>query len=283
MIRLSYTPPFTTAPMARALAAHAVPGLEIAHPGAVHTRVVRAPRGPAVVRVGLDDGPGTVSCDVRAAHPGDVPHVVGAVRRWLDLDADPAEVAVALGADPVLAPLLAARPGLRILGSVDSFETAALAILGQQVSLAAARTFAGRLVATFGAPAPEGMTAFPEPADLAAAGPDAIRAAVGVTGARSRSLHGFAEAAAGGLDLGPGADRVATRSALLALAGIGPWTADYVAMRALGDRDAFPSGDLVLRRALGGVTARGAVEMAEAWRPWRAYAAIHLWTREVFS
>ncbi|MBJ7454632.1 MAG: 3-methyladenine DNA glycosylase 2 [Thermoleophilia bacterium] len=282
-MRLPYRPPFTTGPMARAIAAHAVPGLEVAHHGAEHTRVVHAPGGPAVVRVVLDAAPGVVSCDVRAADPDDVPHVVGMVRGWLDLDADPAEVAAAFGADPVLAPLVAARPGLRILGSVDGFETAALAILGQQVSLAAARTFAGRLVAAFGTPAPEGMTAFPEPADLAAAGPEAIRAAVGVTGARARSLHGFAEAAAAGLDLGPGADRAATRSALLALPGIGPWTADYVALRALGDRDAFPSGDLVLRRALGGVTARGAALMAEAWRPWRAYAAIHLWTREVFS
>lgn len=283
MIRLPYRPPFATAPLARFLAAHAVPGLERVDPGGAHARVVGAPHGPAVVTVRLDDVPGAVSCDVRAAHPDDVPHVVAAVRRWLDLDADPAAVGGALGADPVLAPLVAARPGLRILGSTDGVETAVLTVLGQQVSLAAARTFAGRLVAAFGPPAPEGFTAFPEPGVLVDAGPDALTAALGVTGARARTVHALAGAVVDGLDLSPSADRVATRERLLALPGIGPWTADYVAVRALGDRDAFPAGDLVLRRALGVATAREAEARAEAWRPWRAYALVHLWTAEVFS
>ena len=283
MIRLAYRPPFATAPLARFLAAHAVPGLEVSPPGGGHTRVVRAPGGPAVVSVALDDAPREVSCEVRGGNSGDLPHIVATVRRWLDLDADPAAVAAALRADPLLAPLVAARPGLRILGSTDGFETVVLTVLGQQVSLAAARTFAGRLVAAFGRPAPEGFTAFPEPGDIADADPARLRAALGVTGARARSVHAVAVAVAEGLDLGPDAEPAATRERLLALPGIGPWTADYVAVRVLGDRDAFPAGDLVLRRALGVATAREAEARAEAWRPWRAYALVHLWTREVFS
>lgn len=282
-VLLGYRPPLAAPPLVRMLHAHAVPGMEIAHPDGRHTRVVRGERGPAVVTVDLAAAPGAVTARLRLADPRDRPGVEAAVRRWLGLDADPAVAAAALGGDPLLGPLLAARPGLRVPGATDGAEVAVLAVLGQQVSLAAARTFAGRLVAAFGAPAPEGLTAFPGTAALAAAGPGAIRAATGVTGARARTVHALAAAVEGGLALAPGADPRATRAGLLSLPGIGPWTADYVALRALGDPDAFPAGDLVLRRALGVATAREAEARAEAWRPHRAHALVHLWTREVFS
>jgi len=281
-LRMAYRPPLAAAPLERAIAAHVVPGLERREPGGL-TRVVRGPSGPAIVRVDLGAHDDAVGAEVRPADPGDLSALTATLRRWLDLDADPAQVADALGGDPLLGPLLAARPGLRVLGSTDGFETAALTILGQQVSLAAARTFAGRLVAAFGVPAGDGLTAFPAAAAMAGAGPDDLRAAVGVTGARGRSLHALAEAVAGGLRLDPGADPAATRASLLALPGIGPWTADYVAVRVLGDRDAFPAGDLVLRRALGVRTAAEATARAEAWRPWRAHALFHLWTDAAFA
>lgn len=282
VLRLDHRAPFEADALERMLGTHVVPGLE-RRDAAGLTRVVPAPGGPAVVTVDLRAHPGAVGATVRGCGEGDLPALAVTLRRWLDLDADPAAVGAVLSADPLLAPLVAARPGLRVPGATDGFETAALTILGQQVSLAAARTFAGRLVAAFGAPVADGLRAFPAAAALAGAGPDRLRDATGVTGARARSLHALSVAVAGGLRLAHGADGPGTRAALLALPGVGPWTADYIAVRVLGDADAYPAGDLVLRRALGVRTAAEAQARAEAWRPYRAYALVHLWTREVFS
>ncbi|MFX1786873.1 DNA-3-methyladenine glycosylase family protein [Prescottella equi] len=280
---LPFRPPFTTAPMLGALAAHAVDGLERhdAESG-THTRVVPAPHGPAVVSVRFA-GTDHVEADIRAAHSADVSHVAALVRRWLDLDSDPDVVDAALARHTLLAPHVAARPGLRVLGSVDGFETAVLTVLGQQVSLSAARTFGSRFVAAFGTPtAFDGFVSFPEPETLAALDPAIIQKAVGLTGARARTVQALAAAASDGLHLGPGADPVEFRTRLLALPGIGPWTVDYLSVRVLGDRDAYPSGDLVLRRALGVKTPREAAAASEPWRPWRAYALFHLWTSQAF-
>jgi 3-methyladenine DNA glycosylase/8-oxoguanine DNA glycosylase len=291
-LELPLRAPFAVGPLRRFVAAHAVPGLE--HHDATtgrHSRLVRAPSGPAHVTVDLG------AVDLLAPEPRlpvhlhladdaddeDRDHVVAAVRRWLDLDLDPGPVDAALARHELLAPLVAARPGLRVPGAVDGGETLLLTVLGQQVSLAAARTFAARLVAAFGGPAhATGLRPFPTPARLAAAGPDRLREAVGVTGARARCLQAVAVALADGLDLHPGTDPVAARAALLALPGIGPWTTEYVALRTLVDRDAYPSGDLVLKRAVGASSAREAERTAEPWRPWRGHALLHLWTREVF-
>jgi 3-methyladenine DNA glycosylase/8-oxoguanine DNA glycosylase len=187
-------------------------------------------------------------------------------------DADPALVArvfdtehdpEALPADP----LFARAPGIRVPGAWSGWELAVRAVLGQQVSVAGARRTAEKLVAQLGKdgrfPAPEAV---------------AEGALPGMPRARERALRALAAAVAGGLRLDPPLDVAATRAALLALPGFGPWTVEYVAMRALRDPDAFPSGDLVLRNALGGIGARELLGRAEAWRPWRAYAAMHLWT-----
>lgn len=271
-------------PLRRWLAAHALPGAE-RHVDGVHERVVWTGDGPVAVSVDLGRSARGRQVALRAP-AGALEEAAAVVRRWLDLDADPAAAQAWLARDPLLAPLVAARPGLRIPRAVRGSETAVLTVLGQQVSLAAARTFGGRLVAAFGTPLPA-LTAFPDPAVLAAAGPDRIRAVTGVTGARSRTVHALAEALAGGLDLDAAAGdprRAADAHAqLLALPGIGPWTADYVALRVFGDSDAFLPGDLVLRRAMGGVSAREAAARAEAWRPWRGYALLHLWTAAVFA
>ena len=291
-LRLRYRRPMSAEPLRRFLAGHAVPGLERHEPATGdHTRTLRTPAGHGSVTVRVADdargrGDGTeghVGVRLRLAGLTDVATVVARVRRWLDLDADPALVDEALGRDGLLAPLVRARPGLRVPGAADGYETAVLSVLGQQVSLAAARTFAARLVEAYGEPAVDGLSAFPQAEGLAAADPEDLRAAMGVTGARARTVQALAAAVAGGLLLAPGADPAEVRTRLLALPGVGPWTADYVALRCLGDPDAFLPDDLVLKRALGARTARDAAALAEPWRPWRAYALLHLWTSEAFG
>jgi len=199
---------------------------------------------------------------------------VARCRRLLDLDADPLAVDEALRADALLRDSVARLPGIRVPGAVDGFELAVRAILGQQVSVTAARTFAGRLVERCGKPltvARGSLThAFPDAATVADADLDGL----GLTGGRVCTLRALAHAVAdAGLVIDPIADRDDVRRRLLALPGVGPWTADYVAMRALGDPDAFPATDLVIARAVGS----GGAARAEQWRPWRAYAAMHLW------
>jgi 3-methyladenine DNA glycosylase/8-oxoguanine DNA glycosylase len=143
------------------------------------------------------------------------------------------------------------------------------------VSLAAGRTFAGRLVEAFGNPGPDGFVSFPRPAILAAADPEELRSAVGLTSARARTVLALSRA-------WHDSDGQVCWSELLRIPGIGPWTVDYLAVR-FGDRDAFTPGDLVLRRALGGIPAREAEALSEAWRPYRAYALVHLWTEAVYA
>ena len=281
-VRLPVAPPVTWGPVLRALAAHGIPGRDETDLAAGrHTTTVPTSGGPVAVAVTLVDGAGHVTCEIAEADAADLPDVEATVRRWLDLDHDPGPSDAHLAADPVLAPLVAARPGLRVVGSTDPWETAATTVLGQQVSVAAARTFAGRVVAAFGQAG--GVPVFPSPAVLAAVDPAVLATTVGLTGARARTVRALAEAVAGGLVLGPGADAADVRTRLLAVPGIGPWTVDYLALRALGDRDACPTGDLVLRRALGGVTARAVAATAERWRPWRAYAVTHLWTAAAYA
>lgn len=281
--RLRYAEPLARGPLLNALAAHAVPGLEVSYPAArKHTRIIKAPGGPALAAVSFGE-PGFLDVWLSLAQPEDAVPVTAAIRRWLDLDADPVVVDAALGQSPLLRPFVQARPGLRVLGSVDGFETAAMTVLGQQVSLAAARTFGGRLVSRFGRPGPDGFTAFPEPEALAASTPAQLQATVGLTHARSQTLHALSAAAADGLRLDPEVDPEQVRRALLALPGIGPWTADYLAVRVLRDPDAYPAEDLVLKRALGVKTGRQAAALSEPWRPWRAYALTHLWTSNVFG
>ncbi|MFJ2660097.1 DNA-3-methyladenine glycosylase family protein [Arthrobacter koreensis] len=291
--RIPVAEPFPWIPLVRSLAAHAVPGLESVQfdgAAATVTRLLQAPVGPspespapqsavlAEVRFGA---PGSVAVRLAGGTPADDTAVLARLRTWLDLDAPAAAVDHFLSGFPLLAPLVGARPGLRIPGSVDPWETAVLTVLGQQVSLAAARTFGSRLVAEFGTREPGGFWLFPSPQRLAGASADELQAAVRITGSRARTIQALAEAAAGGLDLaGAGAG---TRAELLALPGIGPWTVDYLAVRAAGDRDAFVPGDLVLRRALGVDSPREAEALAEPWRPWRAYALFHLWTAAAYD
>ena len=280
MLLLPYSEPFHIKAMLAALETHAVNGVERADTmGRSHTRALRTPSGPAVVTIEFADGHVAIATSPEIE---DKAWLAATVRRWLDLDARPEAVADALGGDPLIGPLLTARPGLRVLGYADAFEGAAMTIIGQQVSLAATRTFGSRLVAAFGTPIGNGFSVYPTAATLAASSPAAIQQAVGLTNSRSRTLVGLAKAVADGLSLEPTADPEPIRRALLALPGIGPWTVDYLSVRALGDRDAFAPGDLVLRRALRVTRPRDAAAMAQAWRPYRAYALFHLWTNEAY-
>jgi len=270
-LRLPMRLPFAATRLFAFLGARVVPGVEevtetgyrrVVDQGVVEFQPIQAEDAAYVVaRIDVDD--------VRR-----VASVVARCRRLLDLDADPAAVDEALRADSMLRAAVDASPGIRVPGAVDGFELAVRAILGQQVSVAAAHTLAGRLVERCGKPltvARGGLThAFPDAAAIADADLDGL----GLTGGRIRTLRALARAVADdGLVIDPIADRDDVRKRLLALPGVGPWTADYIAMRALGDPDAFPATDLVIARALG---TSGAAR-AERWRPWRAYAAMHLW------
>jgi AraC family transcriptional regulator of adaptative response / DNA-3-methyladenine glycosylase II len=239
------------------LAARAVPGVEDAT-GGVFRRTVRLAHGPGVIAVG----------GVVAAAERDRAAAGRAVRRLTG--SDPAAADAHLAGDRYLGPLVAARPGLRMPGTVDGGELAMRAVLGQQVSLAAARTLAGRLVATAGEPLPEPHGAlthlWPQPEAIAE-----VASTLPMPRARQRTVAALAGALADGLRLEPGADP----AALLELPGIGPWTAAYVAMRALGDPDAWLPTDLGVRHGLERLGAPP--EAAEAWRPYRAHAVRHLW------
>jgi AraC family transcriptional regulator, regulatory protein of adaptative response / DNA-3-methyladenine glycosylase II len=244
------------------LAARAVPGIEKVEDGVYTRTAVRGGR------------PGVVTINTAARR------LERRARLVLGRDQDTDRIDAALGADPLLGPLVEARPGLRVAGAWDGFELAVRAVLGQQVSVAAGRGLAERLARRHGEPLPRpagGLERlFPSPERLAAA------EIAGMPATRARALQALAVAVApGGLVIDERQDLETVRGALLELPGIGPWTVEYVAMRALRDPDAFPASDLVLRNRLGGISARELHARAEAWRPWRAYAAMHLWTAGV--
>ncbi|WP_415853764.1 DNA-3-methyladenine glycosylase 2 [Sinomonas sp. G460-2] len=266
------------------LAAHTLPGAErTSTEERTHTRLVRGPRGRRAVTlrfdalgVDLDISTGTgTDTGTGTEDESELLALGEMVRSWFDLDADLEAMRESLSADSLLGPLLAARPSLRVIGTPDRFQTAVTTVLGQQVSLAAGRTFSGRLIAAYGGDEFDGLRSFPEPAALVGADAEELRGAVGLTAARARTVQALA---AVWLDAG-GAP---TRSELLAVPGVGPWTVDYLGVR-YGDRDAFTPGDLVLRKALGGITAREAEARSEAWRPFRAYALMHLWTHTAYT
>jgi AraC family transcriptional regulator of adaptative response / DNA-3-methyladenine glycosylase II len=279
VLRLAYRPPYDWAQVRDFLATRAVPGVERVDARG-YARTVLVAGGHAIVCVRAREGEHALELRVRGAAPAALFQLSSAARRTFDLAADPARIALAFQADPLLGPLAARRPGLRIPGAWDPFECAVRAVLGQQVSVAAGRTLAARLVARAGraiAGGGNGLThLFPSPSALASANLDGL----GLPGARVRALQALAAAVAGrALDLGAPAEEVAAR--LEALPGFGAWTAQYVALRALGEPDAFPAADLVLRRmaATDGtpLTTRALEARAEAWRPWRGYAVMHLW------
>lgn len=281
-LRLAARAPYEAAEVLLFLGAHAVPGLED-WDGTTFSRVLDLPHGPAVVQLSPTTGGGAgVTARLKLAELRDLGAAVTRCRRMLDLDADPAAVDDVLGADPALAPLVATAPGRRVPASPDADELAVRAVLGQQVSVAGARTLTARLLAA-GTPLAEPVGtlthAFPRAAALA----EADLTAVGLTGARRRTVHALAAALSdGSIALDPGADREEARRALLAVPGIGPWTAALVGLRGLADPDVWLPGDLALRKSLAAL-GRSDVDAAGRWRPWSSYAVLHLWALAVPS
>jgi AraC family transcriptional regulator, regulatory protein of adaptative response / DNA-3-methyladenine glycosylase II len=288
VLRFGYRPPFPWERMLAFLGRRAIAGVEVTDATSyARTLAIGDARGWFRVRhvasehalaVEISDGLVPVLLPLRAA-----------VRRLFDLDAEPAVIAAHFEGDAVLGPVTRAIPGLRLPGCADPFEVAVRAVLGQQISVAAARTLAGRLTAAFGealpgapphrAPdAPDALTHMvPRAERLADAAPEAI-AALGMPLARARTLVVLAQAVrAGDVALENVADVAETVAALRRLPGIGPWTAEYIALRGLHWPDAFPASDAGVRAALGGADVATVTRRAEAWRPWRGYAVIHLW------
>jgi AraC family transcriptional regulator of adaptative response / DNA-3-methyladenine glycosylase II len=284
-LRLPYRAPFDGDGLFGFLGERAVSGVEELV-GGVYRRTLRLPHGAAIVELSLSDD--HIRCGLRLEDLRDLGAAVQRCRRLLDLDADPVAIADVLGDDPLLGALVRSTPGRRVPGSVDGAELAVRAVLGQQVSVAGARTLAGGLVVSCGQPLSESLAEvgglthlFPEPAAIA----DADLAALAVPAARRGALSILARALAGDeIVLDPGADREEAERQLVALHGIGAWTASYVARRALGDPDEFLPTDLGVRRALARLGRPGdpasVAALAERWRPWRAYAVQHLWAAQ---
>ena len=302
-LRLAYRAPIDAERMLGFLAARAIPGVESVQDGR-YRRTIQLPNGAGILSLGplvpsaAQRGPGFVDCELQLEDLRDLTAAVQRCRRLLDLDADPEAVTGYLSADPVLGPLAAAHPGRRSPGHVDGSELALRAVLGQQVSVAAARRLGARLVASYGKPLsrPDGPLThcFPTAETLAAADP----ATLPMPQSRARALTGLAGALASGeLSLDPGAERDRAEAVLLALPGIGPWTAAYIRMRALSDPDAFLPTDVGVLEALSRLgalpagkgpaagsgaaararNAKAAAALAKNWRPWRSYAVHHLW------
>lgn len=279
-LRLDYRPPLDWEAMLSFLAAHATPGVERVV-GAAYHRALRVGSAAGFVTVTQDPKRPALRAEVSASLVGGLLPLVSKLRALFDLDAHPRAIADHLAQDPALAEALARRPGLRVPGTLDAFEVAARTVLGQQVSVRGATTLSGRFAARFGepyqAPLPGIDRLFPTAAAVAHLDPSEV-ATIGLPQARARALVGIARALdEGAVQLTRGGDPDAVIAELTQLEGIGDWTASYLAMRALGSPDALPAGDLALRKALLVSNARAVVERAAGWRPFRAYAVMHLW------
>jgi AraC family transcriptional regulator of adaptative response / DNA-3-methyladenine glycosylase II len=284
VMRLAVRTPFSGQALLDFLAHHLVPGVEVAGPG-WYARTLDLPHAPGTVRLDIADAvqegqTAFVAATFALQDLRDTSAAVERARRLVDADCDPLAVADHFQGDPVIGPLARRQPGLRVPGQVDGDETALCAVIGQQVSVAGACTVTGRLVAEHGRPVATdipGLThLFPRAATLAELDPVTLP----MPRARGRAVVGLASALARrdiALDRGP--DRDDVRRALLALPGIGPWTADYVALRALAHPDVFLPTDIGVRNALVGLghDPVAALQRSETWRPWRSYALMHLW------
>jgi AraC family transcriptional regulator of adaptative response / DNA-3-methyladenine glycosylase II len=280
-LRLPYRPPFAADTLLSFLSARAVPGVEEVHDGTYRRGVQATDGGVAVIAM----TPHPIEVFVTVDGAGDVhdlEKLEHSARRAFDLDADPQVIDAALARDAQIASLVRRTPGMRVPGTFDPFELVVRAIFGQQVSVSGARTSLGRFAARFGTPLdpPSGNITrlFPSADQVAEIGPEALEMPRG----RAEAIRRVAEmVAVGQLDLSGGAPLEETLRILGEVPGIGPWTLAYVAMRALRDPDAFLAGDLGVRkgfRSLGlRLGAREIVDRAERWRPWRAYAVMHLW------
>ncbi len=279
-LTLAYRPPLDWDTMLHFLEGRAVASVE-AVVGRAYLRTVELDGLRGWVKVEPAPGRNALRVEVPISLAGALPHLLAKLRNLFDLDARPDVIANHLGRDPHLAEGVSSRPGLRVPGAFNGFELAVRAVLGQQVSVRAATTLSCRFAAAFGEPIDTPYPALsrlsPTPARVASAGVNELTG-LGLVSARAECIRGLARAVSErrvSLETGP--DPVACIDQLVALPGIGAWTAHYIAMRVLRWPDAFPHSDLGLRKALGGRAPREVLALAEGWRPWRSYAAMHLW------
>ena len=283
-VRLGYRPPYDTVGMQAFMARHALKGAEIGGSGGGPGDGDAGGWFASTLRVGAHKGwlkwhfdteRSQLRLSVGESLAAVLPIVIGRVRALLDLDAEPMAINAALH------DVFPTSDGSRVPGTLDGFELAVRAVLGQQITVAAARTIGGRLVEAFGEPIETPIAGldrlFPTPDAIASTSSDAL-GQMGIVRQRQGAMHALAnQVRAGRLALHPGADVPSTLAALQALPGIGDWTAQYIAMRALRWPDAFPAGDVALQKAMGVTTARAAAEASLAWRPWRSYAVLRAW------
>jgi AraC family transcriptional regulator, regulatory protein of adaptative response / DNA-3-methyladenine glycosylase II len=284
---LPYHPPYDWEVMLGFLAGRAIRGVESVAGGSYSRVVELSGQAGSTGSITISHAPkqSALRAIVRFPRMDALPHIITRIRRMFDLSADPDAIGAALGADPALAPMIAARPGLRVPGAFDGFEVAVRAVLGQQITVRAATNLAARIVERLGTPVAEtipGLThAFPRPEFFTAKS----LANSGMPGARAAALAGIAAASIADPHLfDPRRDLAEAIADLKKLPGIGEWTAQYIAMRALGETDAFLAGDVGLQRilAINGTRPNAAelLQRAERWRPWRAYAVLHVWMAE---
>jgi AraC family transcriptional regulator of adaptative response / DNA-3-methyladenine glycosylase II len=282
VLRLAYRPPYDWQGVLTFLAARRLQGVEWVT-NECYARTVQFGACTGWILVTHSDTEGTLLLEFTHSLLPVLPALLSRVRDLFDLNARPDLIARQLRRDPQLAPRVLRTPGLRVPGTFNGFELGVRAILGQQVTVRSATTIASRFVAAFGTPIVTPHAALdrltPLPARVATASVEEI-AKLGIVTTRSRSIIALAAAQMSGelsLDSGLHHDPEATIRSLTELPGVGAWTAQYIAMRALRWPDAFPEGDVVLRKRLGGVCAKRAAELSQAWRPWRSYAVLHLW------
>ena len=276
LFRLNFRPPFRWKELLRFLADRAIRGVELVEHDS-YCRTISLNGHSGTLRVSHDESDSALQVRISFSEPRWLFLIVERVRRMFDLSAAPREISAHLASDPLLVSLINAKPGLRVPGCWDGFELAVRAILGQQVSVVGANTLAGRLVKTFGTATSEGSPLpylFPTPIDLA----ESDLTCIGLTRKRAETIRSLARAIRDGeFCFSLVADPDELRSQLRKIPGVGAWTAEYIAMRAIGDPDAFPVGDLALLRGSSMQSERELADRAESWRPWRAYAAMYLW------
>jgi AraC family transcriptional regulator, regulatory protein of adaptative response / DNA-3-methyladenine glycosylase II len=276
LFRLHFRPPYHWEGMLAFLAARATPGVEVVEAGQ-YRRTISLQGRDGYFEVSLDQARDALLVRIEFGDPHSLIFIIERIRKMFDLGADWAAIVQSLRTDPVLVGSVEADPGLRVPGCWNGFELAVRAILGQQITVKGATSLAGRMASSFGKPfaAAKGLThLFPTPDVLA----DAKLASIGLPGARAETIRALARAVCDGQISFEGVvDSDAFLSRLCEIPGIGKWTAQYVSMRALGEPDAFPSGDLGLLRAMELGSSRELEHRAESWRPWRAYAAMYLW------
>ena len=274
--RLNFRPPFHWQALLQFLTQRAIPGVEAIEAN-TYARRIALNGSHGSLRVTPHEGSTALRVEIVFPEPRWLFQIIERVRHMFDLTADPREISAQLSNDPFLSARVEAMPGLRVPGCWDGFELAVRAVLGQQISLAGASTLAGRLVQSFGTKVSDDAPLthlFPPPERLA----EADIARIGLPSSRAETIRNLARSVANGrLTFDSVQDIAEFRSRLMEIPGIGDWTAQYIAMRALGDTDAFPAGDLHIVRSMSLTSARDSARRAEGWRPWRAYAAMYIW------